>query len=574
MSMTSFDHITHGSARARRMGILLLIGAAFFPGILEHPAVEAQALPDLVAEEIRGRIVSTGVSPKIRIGRELIYASVTLPLFYERRDYQPAWVGQGGPEPQAAVLMEAIAGAGGEGLNPAFYHLAELNRLQERIREDLSQGQPLDPDRLADLDLLCTDAFLIYGTHLFAGCLNPETIDPEWTALRADIDLADALEKSLEADALMETLKQLRPPQPGYIRLRRALAQYRDIVAGGGWPLTPGGPTLHPGDSGDRVMILRQRLRVTGDHPGEPAERVGLFDEQLELAVTRFQWRHGLDPDGMVGPATLAELNVPAEDRLRQLAVNMQRWCWLPHYLGLRYILVNIADFKLDVIETGRLVLSMRVVVGRDYRRTPVFTDQMTHLVLNPYWNIPESIAIEDMLPKIKKDRGYLAAEKIRIFQGWSADAPAIDPGTIDWDRVSTGSFPYRLRQDPGPANALGRVKFMFPNKHNVYLHDTPARQLFQQTERAFSSGCIRVEEPIDLAAYLLQKDPEWSREAILAAIEKGEERSIPLPEPIAIHLLYWTAWVDQTQTVHFRKDIYGRDRLIDEALDQEPPRS
>jgi murein L,D-transpeptidase YcbB/YkuD len=538
------------------------------------PATEAQTLPELIGERIRERTTGTEGSPKIRIGREVIYASVTLPLFYERRDYQPAWTGQEGPDPQAAVLLEAIAGAGGEGLNPAFYHLAKLNRLQDRIQEKLSQERPLDPDQLADFDLLCTDAFLIYGTHLFAGCLNPETIDPEWSSLRADIDLADALEKSLEADDLMETLKRLRPPQPGYIRLRRALAQYRDIVAGGGWPLIPEGPTLHPGDSGDRVMILRRRLRITGDHPREQVRQASMFDETLELAVTRFQWRHGLDPDGVVGPATLGALNVPAEDRLRQLVVNMQRWCWLPHYLGFRHILVNIADFKLDVIETGRIVLSMRVVVGRDYRRTPVFTDQMTHLVLNPYWNIPESIAIEDMLPKIKKDRGYLAAEKIRIFQGWSADARAIDPGKIDWDRVSAGNFPYRLRQDPGPGNALGRVKFMFPNKYNVYLHDTPARQLFHQTERAFSSGCIRVEKPVELAAYLLQMDPAWSRETILAAIENGKERSIPLPEPIAIHLLYWTAWVDQTRTVQFRKDIYDRDRLIGEALNQRPPRS
>jgi len=551
--------------------ILFTIGTVV---LLAGPVTDERILKDLIAEEIRSRIAAAGVSPKIRIGRELIYASVTLPLFYERRDYQPAWIGPDGPGTQAAALMEAVAGAGGEGLNPAFYHLAELNRLQERIREDLSLGRPLDPDRLADFDLLCTDAFLIYGTHLFAGCLNPETIDPEWSALRADIDLAEALEKSLKADALRETLSQLRPPQPGYIRLRRSLAQYRDIVAGGGWPLIPEGPILHPGDSGDRVMILRRRLRITGDHPREQVRQASLFDETLELAVTRFQWRHGLDPDGVVGPATLNALNVPAEDRLRQLAVNMQRWCWLPHYLGLRYILVNIADFRLDVIETGKIVLSMRVVVGRDYRRTPVFSDQMTHLVLNPYWNIPETIAIEDMLPRIRKDRGYLASGKIRIFQGWSADARAIDPGKIDWDRAAAGNFPYRLRQDPGPANALGRVKFMFPNKYDVYLHDTPARQLFEQTERAFSSGCIRVEKPIELAAYLLRKDPEWSREAILAAIEKGEERSIPLPEPFAIHLLYWTAWVDQTQTVHFRKDIYDRDRLIDEALNQTPPRS
>jgi len=550
---------------------LMLIGAMAF---LTRPPAGAQTLPELVAEQIRERIAAAGVSPRISLGREVIYASVTLPIFYDHRDYRPAWSNRNGPGSQAQTLIQAIAAAGGEGLNPVFYHHLELERLLQDIHLQLSSEGWVDPARLTDFDLLCTDAFLIYGTHLFAGCLNPETIDPEWSALRGDIDLAEALQKALEANTLKETLRRLRPPQPGYIRMHQALARYGEIVKNGGWPMIPDGPDIRRGDRGDRVMILRQRLRVTGDLPPDPGEQVSLFDEALELSVIKFQWRHGLDPDGVVGPATLRALNVTADERLRQLAVNMQRWCWLPHFLGRLHIIVNIANFEIAVIEAGKVVLSMRAVVGKDYRRTPVFTDQMTHLVLNPYWNIPETIAVEDMLPKIKKNRRYLATEKINVFQGWSADAGEIDPGTINWDQITAENFPYRLRQDPGPHNALGRVKFMFPNKYNVYLHDTPARQFFQKTERTFSSGCIRIEKPIELAAYLLRDDPKWDREAILAAIEDGAERTIQLPETIPIHLLYWTAWVDQSKIVHFRKDIYERDRLIDEALEQKPPKS
>jgi len=555
----------------RLIGALLLIAAlaVFYP----HSA-RAQTLEDLAAAELRSRIEAGGQSPKIVIGGEIIYASTTLPLFYRQRAYRPAWSDASGPGHEAEILMQTIGQAWDKGLNPTYYHLLELEKLLWDLRQNQTPEGRLDPLRLADFDLLCTDAFLIYGTHLFAGCLNPETIDPEWSALRGDTDLAGALQEALDAGKLRETLQKLMPPQPGYIRLRQALARYQALAALGGWPSVPDGPMMRPSALGQRVVALRRRLRVSEDLPDASSDSLDLFDDALREAVVGFQRRHGLDPDGVVGPATLAALNVTAEERVGQLVVNMQRWCWLPHDLGRSHIIVNIANFELDVIEDGNPVLTMRAVVGKDFRQTPVFTHKMTYLVLNPYWNVPETIALEDKLPLIKEDPAYLARENIRIFQGWDDDATEIDPGTMDWDGISEENFTYRLRQDPGPGNALGRIKFMFPNKYNVYLHDTPAKALFARTERTFSSGCIRIEKPVELAEHLLRDNPDWTRETILAAIEAGIRQNVGLDRKIPVHLLYWTSWVDDDGAVHFRKDIYERDKPIEQALSHEPPSS
>jgi murein L,D-transpeptidase YcbB/YkuD len=231
-----------------------------------------------------------------------------------------------------------------------------------------------------------------------------------------------------------------------------------------------------------------------------------------------------------------------------------------------------MANFELNVVEKDQPVMAMRVIVGKGYRRTPVFSGKMIYLVFNPYWHVPHSIAINDKLPLIRKEPNYLMKQHIRVFQGWGAEANEIDPKSIDWYKVDAKNFRYTLRQDPGPWNALGRVKFMFPNRFNVYIHDTPSRELFNKSARMFSSGCIRIEKPIELAAYLLRDDPKWTSESILAAIDRQVEQTVQLREPIWVHLLYWTAWVSEDNITHFVRDIYGRDKLLDEALQEKPP--
>jgi murein L,D-transpeptidase YcbB/YkuD len=269
----------------------------------------------------------------------------------------------------------------------------------------------------------------------------------------------------------------------------------------------------------------------------------------------------------VVGRDTLSALNVSVTDRLRQIQVNLERWRWLAQDLGNRYVLVNLADFRLEVVETGRMVMDMRIIVGKGYRRTPIFSGRMTYLVLNPAWHVPHKIARLDILPRIRKDPGYLSREHFRVFEGWGADAKEIDPATVDWTKVTRGNFRFRLRQDPGSWNALGRVKLMFPNEFGVYIHDTPSRELFRKTVRTFSAGCIRIEKPLELAEYVLAGDPKWNGEAILAALEAGREQTVRLPAAIPVHLLYWTAWVDASGTVQFRKDVYERDWRVLETL-------
>jgi murein L,D-transpeptidase YcbB/YkuD len=525
-----------------------------------------------VSEFLRSRIEVAGFAPKIAVGEELIHASVMLPLFYERRIYRPTWSDDHGPLPQVEALIKAINEADRDGLRPSDYHLAKIEATLREVRQNQRKKKQLEPRRLVDLDLLCTDAFLIYGSHLLAGRINPETIDPEWHANRRQVDLAGLLQTALDSNQIEKVLRSLLPPHPGYTRLCQALVRYRDTASKGGWPTISPGPKIRRDDRGKRVVAVRNRLIAAGDLSSRLSNEADLFDDVLEEAARRFQKRHGLEVDGVIGPMTLAALNVPVEERVRQIEVNLERWRWLPQDLGQRYILVNIANFELEVVEKSQLVMIMQVVVGKPYRRTPVFSDRMTYLVLSPYWHIPPSIAVKDKLPLIRKDQTYLATHDIKVFQSWGAETREIDPQTIDWSKVTVKDFNYRLRQEPGPLNALGRVKFMFPNKFNVYLHDTPSRELFGEVVRTFSSGCIRIEKPIELAEYLLRSDVKWTRKNILAAIDRRVEQTVRLPEPMPVHLLYWTAWAEEEGSIQFRGDIYGRDQLLDEALREKPP--
>jgi len=553
---------------------MALIALVFIWGSLlgSSQSLPASNFSDGVSEILRYKITFAPAPGRLICRRELLCGPSALFRFYADRDFRPAWSGNDGPLPQAATLTSAIHEADREGLRPEDYHLARIEALLEEINHRIARERMRVPEMLADLDLLLTDAFLLYGSHLLTGHVDPETIQSEWLIKSRDEDLVRILQIALDENDIEGALNFLRPQHGGYVDLKQALLRYQKMMDMGGWPKVPKGPKLEKGDRAPRISALRARLMMSGDLDPWGETDQELFDDTLEEAVRRFQERHGLQVDGVVGEATLKVLNVPVKERVRQIKANLERWRWLPHDLGWHYILVNIANFELDVVENGQVILTMRVVVGRRYRRTPVFTGKITYMELNPYWHIPTKIAVRDILPKIQKDREYLVRQKIRVFQGWEEGAPEIDPESIDWSRITAQNLAFKLRQDPGPRNALGRIKFMFPNKFRVYLHDTPAQVLFQKNRRTFSSGCIRVEKPINLAVYLLGNGPEWTWENILTAIDNGETQILHLPEPMPVHLLYWTAWVDADRTVHFRDDIYERDEKLGRALRERPP--
>jgi len=546
---------------------VLLIGAVIAGCTSAAGQVDHRSPAELVAERIRTRIEAAGVVMELRAAGEPVYASLVLPSFYERRLYRPAWSDEHGPTRLADDLIAALRRADLEGLRSEDYHLAGIETVLAAARTDAKRGPALVPDRWAELDLLLTDAFLVYGAHLLAGRVNPETLRPEWVSNRRTADIAVVLEAALASGNIAGTLASLDPPEVGFRRLREALAHYREVSATGGWPVIPDGSTLRLGERSSSVAALRERLRLEDDLGPVETQDAELFDEPVEQAVKKFQDRHGLTADGVVSAATRAELNVAVERRVEQLELNLERWRWLPKDLGRRHIIVNIAAFELEVVDDGAVVLAMRVVVGRPFNRTPVLSDTMRYLVLNPYWHVPSNIATTELLPKLKRDPSYLARYKLRVFPSSRLDAQEIDPATVDWSTITAAHFPFLLRQDPGPRNALGRIKFMFLNKYHIYLHDTPARPLFEETQRDFSHGCIRIQHPIELAVYLLRNDPRWNRDALLAALDDAEDRSVPLPEPMPIHLLYWTAWADQDGTIEFRRDIHDRDTPLWKAL-------
>lgn len=547
--------------------IMLLVASLFVP----WKNVSAQDLADDVSRRIRERFQMN--LAQSAGGTELLHGSSILPRFYANRSYAPAWIGESGPLPRALSLVEAIGNASSEGLRADDYRLDTIVALMNRTSSEKAALRFVPPEQAADLDLILTDTFLRYASHQLSGRVNPETLQFEWYIKGRRQDLLKVLETAVERDSVGDALVSLNPPHQGYARLRAALSEYRHIVSRGGWPMLSPGPMLKRGDHGERVKELRARLLATGDLP-EPTEKheSRLFDEELENGVMQFQSRHGLKVDGVVGPATLEAMAVPAADRLRQIEVNMERWRWLPAELGKRYVQVNIADFTLSVIEHDYTLMSMRAIVGKDFQKTPVFSGRITDLELNPYWVIPASIIRTEIIPEIRKNRSYLARNRIRIYRGWGASARRVDPSSINWSRLAGREIPFWLRQDPGRKNPLGAVKFLFPNKYDVYIHGTPFHELFERDSRGFSHGCIRIESPVELAEYLLHDSADWSGESLLAAIETGKNLAIRLSSPIQVHILYFTAWVDETGSVHFRGDVYGHDDALARALGEPAP--
>jgi murein L,D-transpeptidase YcbB/YkuD len=406
------------------------------------------------------------------------------------------------------------------------------------------------------MDTWLTYLYLNYASDLADGLSDLAHADPAWQIDTERFDALTHLERALQDNRIAESLTALTPIDDEYSALRKALADYRAIAERGGWPTVPASLKLKRGQSSPAVRTLALRLAASGDFKGDvPGDHTSaVYDTALEDAVKRFQRRHGLSDDGVVGRSVVAEMNVPAEARVRQIQLNMERWRWLPRELGDPHVLVNIPQMRLDVREHGTVPLSMRVVVGKPDTPTPIFNQRMTYLVFAPYWNVPDGIAQQETLPSVLKDAGFLARAGMEVID---ASGKPVDPESVDLEDPGR----YRFRQRPGTSNSLGLVKFMFPNQFNVYLHDTPADSLFDRASRSLSHGCVRLEAPVKLAEYVLRDQPEWTATRIAEAMAGAEEQIVKLKTPVPVYLGYWTARAARDGSVEFRPDVYGIDR-------------
>jgi murein L,D-transpeptidase YcbB/YkuD len=481
-----------------------------------------------------------------------------LAVIYGKRGNEPLWVREDGPTQSAAVMYKYLKNADKEGLEPLSYRIDEI----EELWRDRSWSS------LAKLDTLITYNVVKYIHEVRYGQLKPATVEPG----NAETD-----QTSFDLSALVETLRtssdldryfQSLPPANRYYNgLKKALARYNRIDRSGEWtPIGPG-KNIYPGDLDRRIPQIRERLAVLAGKE-KPGPTIARYDGTLEEEILLFQELHGLKTDGVVGNMTLDELNVGPDKRIAQIQINMIRWRWQDHDLGDDYILVNIADYGLYGYRGGELKLSLPVIVGKRQDQTPVFSDRIQYIVFNPFWNIPSSIAVDEDLPNLRNNPRYLLERNIRLFSSRQTDGVELDSTLIDWNQVSTAQMRrYRLRQDPGHDNALGRIKFVFPNHHSVYIHDTPSKNLFFEQDRSFSHGCIRVSEPEKLAAFILQNHRDWNEMKIGEMLRDETRKVIQVRPPFALHLTYQTAWLDKKDRIHFNRDVYGRDKKLYKAL-------
>lgn len=472
----------------------------------------------------------------------------------------PIWVTDDGPTERASIALRFLQSAAEEGLRPEDYAVPEIIRLW-----------PLrSPGDLALLDTLLTYNLLLYAHDVSYGQLESHSANPKifHDTGRQDFDPVAAMQVIVAVPDLATHLASLPPVHQYYRDLKAALKKYRELAAAGGWKSVPTGNTLHPGEVDPRVPAIRIRLHISGDLETIDHSDT-LYDRSLKKAVITFQKRYGLEADGVIGNQTIAAMNIPAKRLVSQIIVNMTRWRWQAHDLGQKYVLVNIAGYNLKVVEKDEVVLDMPVIVGELENQTPIFSDLIQYIDFNPYWVITRSIASKEELPRLRQNPRYLVDRNVRLFSSWDPDAVEIDSTRVNWNAISPEQMArYKLRQDPGPLNALGRMKFVFPNRFAIYMHDTPKRDLFSQSARSFSHGCIRVSDPIALAAYALAGDKQdWTVDRIKATIDSGRRKVVNLPAPLTVHLTYQTTWVDKDGSIHFNRDIYGRDTELSLAL-------
>jgi murein L,D-transpeptidase YcbB/YkuD len=478
--------------------------------------------------------------------------------FYRERKFQLGWFKENKLVPQAEQMLTMISKSDEDALNPKDYQIKDFTTMfkeLEKAKKDTSVYKTLQ----REIDVALSGTYFVWASDYYRGRVIPkENKNIQWDVKRNKIKLHKALATVLQYRKSKYDYADFQPLHKEYVNLRKALANYRKIQAEGGWPQLPQSLKLKPGGSSPAVPQLRQRL--LGASATADSVNSSIYDADLVTAVKSFQSSVGLKPSGEIGGETIRLLNVPIDQRIRTIILNMERWRWIPKSFEPDYLLVNIPEYRLYVYEKGQEKMTMKVIVGKTLNSTPIFSDKMEYVVLSPYWNVPFSILEKELIPKLISNPGYLERLDMEVVDNKGGQ---IDPASIDWSTVNESNFKYTVRRRPGPKNDLGDVKFIFPNTNDIYLHDTPHDELFSQASRGFSHGCVRVEKPIDLAVYLLRNVPGYNRGKIQSIIAERKEKHVALKQVLPVYLVYFTAWADINGNVSFRDDIYGHDKTL-----------
>jgi murein L,D-transpeptidase YcbB/YkuD len=506
-----------------------------------------------IEEGIRENINQLEGSGTIRLDKQKIIANPVITKLYKDAGYQPIWIST----KNRKDLLEILEGAYFEGLNPGDYHFDYISEHDRKLEE----GVRVSMDDYAIADILMSNAILTYAFHMIQGKVNPTKLDPNWNYSKRPMpdDAEFHLMQRLHTGTLKEAAVIIRPEIQLYGKLRKKFALLDSIQKTGGdiHSIEYPGTALRLGDSLPAVGVLKNHLKGYGYVFSDPDN--DRFDEEMEEVIKDFQMLNGLETDGICGKSTYKVLNVSLDERLDIIRVNMERCRWINNDLPQEFLLVNIANYNLYIFRELMLEYECRVVVGKEFHETPVFTSDIKYVVFNPTWTVPYSIASKEILPKLKKDPNYLQNRNMTLLRG----NEEIDPSTVDFSQYSQKNFPYTLRQEPGPNNALGLVKFIFPNKFSVYLHDTPSKSYFGKTDRAFSHGCVRVKDPFILAEQLLG-DKGYDSEKISDVIKSKKMQNVYLSKPMPVMIMYWTCYENDIDgKMYFFRDVYGRDRKI-----------
>ena len=524
---------------------------AAIPALLVCSATPASS-QTAIAENLKTEIAQLERSGRLHIAGQSVRVSPLLRTIYERADFRPVW-----SDSSALQLLHVVRNVAEDGLRPEHYFIAAL--------EDLSSRASASAD--AQLDLLRTEALIRVAYDLRRGKVDGIK-SAAWTDYSGQLlsrDPASDILGLTQSRNLAEDVRNLRPNHFVYRGLVDALARLRAIQHAGGWPTIPPGRTLRPDSTDERVPMLRHRLMLEGDlSSGAPVNRSLVFDPELQSALKRYQHRHGLNPDAVLGASTLTQLNLPVTARIDQVRLNLERARWVTQDLPASFIAVNVAGAMVYLVQNGNVVFETRAVVGKTYTATPVFRATLQSIELNPTWTVPPGI-VGEVLNAIRRNPAYLRDQNIRVLTRGGTE---VDRTRIDYASYTGRSFPYVFRQEPGALNPLGEIKFLFPNRYNVYLHDTPSRSLFDREQRVFSHGCIRVQDPIRLAELILNDSVRWSQAALRREIGKGALQRIPVSGQLPVLVLYWTASADLHGELHFYRDVYGRDSRLLHALD------